>query len=234
VTGLLASPPDFETFVLDAANRSAAAAARAVADGSGVPYAPLVVVGPPGSGKTELLQAIAGRIRALHPSAVVELLSPDGLAERYRSALLVARGEMCRAELQAADLVLVDDLERLARHQDCQGLVADLLDGRRGAGREVVVATAVPIERLTGLDARLLRRLVKGRPSTCLSRAPRPAMRSCGAGCTVTNRPCAMRWSARWPRRNSIRCAITPARSPAWWRFRKPARCPCRRAMHSS
>lgn len=162
MTELLAAPPDFETFVLDAANRPAAAAGRAVADASGVPFAPLVIVGPPGSGKTELLQAIAGRIRAQHPGAVVEALDPDGLAERYRSALLVARGEMCRAELQAADLVLIDDVERLARHQDCQGLVADLLDGRRSAGREVVVATSVPVERLTGLDARLLRRLADG------------------------------------------------------------------------
>jgi chromosomal replication initiation ATPase DnaA len=162
VTDVLTAPPDFETFVLDAANRPAAAAARAVADASGVPFAPLVIVGPAGSGKTELLQAIAGRIRAHHPTAVVESLEPDGLAERYRSALLVARGEMCRAELQAADLVLIDDLERLARHQDCQGLVADLLDGRRGAGREVVVATSVPVERLAGLDARLLRRLSEG------------------------------------------------------------------------
>ncbi len=162
MTQALTAPSDFETFVLDAANRPAAAAARAVADASGVPYAPLVVVGPPGSGKTELLQGIVARIRAQHPAAIVESLDPDALAERYRSALLVARGEMCRAELQAADLVLIDDLEGLSRHQDCQGLVADLLDGRRGAGREVVVATSLPVDRLTGLDARLLRRLAEG------------------------------------------------------------------------
>jgi len=162
VTDALAAPPDFETFVLDAANRQAAAAARAVADASGVPYAPLVVVGAPGSGKTELLQTIAARIRAQHPTAVVELLDPDRLAERNRSALLVARGELFRAELVTADLVMLDDLERLARHQDCEGLVADLLDERRAAGREVVVATSTPVERLEGLDARLLRRLAEG------------------------------------------------------------------------
>ena len=162
MTDALAAPPDFETFVLDAANRQAAAAARAVADASGVPYAPLVVVGAPGSGKTELLQTIAARIRAQHPTAVVELLDPDRLAERNRSALLVARGELFRAELVTADLVMLDDLERLARHQDCEGLVADLLDERRAAGREVVVATSTPVERLEGLDARLLRRLAEG------------------------------------------------------------------------
>lgn len=162
MTDPLAAPPDFETFVLDAANRPAAAAARAVADATGVPYAPLVVVGAPGSGKTELLQTIAARVRALHPAAVVETLDPDRLAERYRSALLVARGAGFRAELLAADLVLLDDLERLVRHQDCQGLVADLLDERRAAGREVVVAMAATAERMTGLDARLLRRLAEG------------------------------------------------------------------------
>jgi chromosomal replication initiation ATPase DnaA len=162
VTDVLTAPPDFETFVLDAANRPAAAAARAVADATGVPFAPLVIVGAPGSGKSELLQAIEGRIRAHHPNAVIESFDPDALAERYRSALLVARAEMFRAELLAADLVLIDDFEGLARHQDCQGLVSDLLDGRRGAGREVVVATGLAIDRLGGLDARLLRRLSEG------------------------------------------------------------------------
>lgn len=153
---------DFETFVLDPANRPAAAAARAVADASGVPYAPLVIVGPPGSGKTELIQAIAARVRTHHPTATVELFDPDNLAERYRSALLVARGDRFRAELFGADLVLIDDFEKLARHRDCQGLVADLVDTRRSAGREVVLAIAIPVEQLSALDARLLRRLGEG------------------------------------------------------------------------
>jgi len=152
----------FETFMLDAANRPAAAAARAVSDASGVPFSPLVVVGPPGSGKTELLQAIAARVRESHPGAAVELLTVDALAERFRSALLVARGDSFRGELSGADLVLLDDFERLTRHPDCQGFVSDLLDARRAAGKEVVLALSVAPERLTGLDARLVRRLAEG------------------------------------------------------------------------
>lgn len=153
---------DFETFVLDPANRAAAMAARAVADASGVPYAPLVVVGPPGTGKSELLRAIAGRMRGNHPDAAVELLTLDALAEQYRSAQLLARSDSCRAEWLGADLLLLDDFERLGRHPDCQGFVADLLDARRASGREVVVALGAPLDGLLGLDARLVRRLSEG------------------------------------------------------------------------
>ncbi|HEV8599556.1 MAG TPA: DnaA/Hda family protein [Gemmatimonadales bacterium] len=153
---------DLESFALDPANRAAAAAARAVADGSGVPYGPLVVVGAPGSGKTELLAAIAERIRSVHPRATVQSLDPDALVERQRRAQLAGRGDESRAELIASDLLLLDDLERLSRYRDYQGLVADLLDARRAAGREVVVALSQAPARLAGLDARLLRRLGEG------------------------------------------------------------------------
>ena len=167
---------DFETFVLEPANRAAAAAARAMADGTGLPDRPLIVLGGGGTGKTELLQAMASRLRDRHPSAVIELLSPDLLAERYRGALAQGRGDALRAELAAADLVLIDDLEQLARHRECHGLVADLLDGRRLAGRGTVLATAIPVEQQSGLDARLLRRLADG--TTVSLALPGPAARA--------------------------------------------------------
>ena len=156
------TPPDLETYLLEPDNRQAAAAARSIADGTAVPNGPLVVVGEPGTGKTGLLEAIAGRLRSRHPTARVELLSPDLLAERYRSALVLGRGDGLRAELVGADLLLLDDLERLARHRDCQGLVAELLDARRTAGRPTVVTAARAAEDQDGLDARLVRRLAEG------------------------------------------------------------------------
>lgn len=162
MTGLVDALPDFETFLLDPANRAAANAARAVADASGVPYAPLLVLGAPGTGKTELLRAIAARVRSRHPTAIVELWDVDHLAAEHRAAAASGRGEARRAALLLADLVLVDDYERLTRHRDAQGLVADLLDARRAAGRETVVAGSLPPGELEGLDARLVRRLEEG------------------------------------------------------------------------
>jgi chromosomal replication initiation ATPase DnaA len=153
---------DLETFLLEPANRAAAMAAQAVADATGLPFAPLLVQGPPGSGKTDLLEAVSARLRARHPGARIEQLGADALAERYRTALVLGKGDACRATFLAAELLLLDDLERLARHRDCQGLVADLLDARRAAGRETVVATGRPVADLDGLDARLARRLTEG------------------------------------------------------------------------
>jgi chromosomal replication initiation ATPase DnaA len=176
MTDSTAAPPDLETFLLEPANRQAAAAARAIADGTAVPEGPLVVLGQPGTGKTGLLEAIAGRLLSRHPRARVELLSPDLLAERYRGALVLGRGDGFRAELVGADLLLLDDLERLARHRDCQGLVAELLDARRTAGRPTVVTAARAAEEQDGLDARLVRRLAEG--VTVLLSIPGPAVRT--------------------------------------------------------
>lgn len=153
---------DFETFLLEPANRAAAGAAQAVADSTGLPFAPLLVQGPPGSGKTVLLEAIAARLRERHPGVAVELLGADVLADKYRTALVLGKADAFRATILGAELFLLDDLERLARHRDCQGLVADLLDARRGAGRETVLATGRPVAELDGLDARLARRLTEG------------------------------------------------------------------------
>ncbi len=153
---------ELDSFLLDPANRPAAVAAQAVADGTGLPHAPLVVQGLPGSGKSDLLDAIVTRLQARHPGARIERLGADALAERYRTALVLVRGEAFRGELGGLDLLLLDDLERLARHRDCQGLVTDTIAARRSAGRETVITTTRPAAEQDGLDARLVRRLGEG------------------------------------------------------------------------
>jgi len=67
---------DFEAFAVDPANRPAVEAAAAIADAERPPYAPLVVIGSKGSGKTELLLAIAERARTRHPGRRIEFLDP--------------------------------------------------------------------------------------------------------------------------------------------------------------
>lgn len=153
---------DFEALALDGANLAAVEAARAVVEARGRAFAPLVVVGARGSGKTELLRAMAESIRTRRPSERFEVLDPGSLTTRYREALLAGRAEDYRAQLAEAEILLLDDLDSLPRHRDCQELLTELLDVRRTAGRETVVASSEAPAVMDGLDPRVARRLQLG------------------------------------------------------------------------
>ena len=154
---------ELEALALDEANRSAVAAALAVAEARRPPHAPLVLVGSRASGTGELLGLVAERARRDRPGERVELLDTPALASRYREVMLTGNSDGLRAELAGADLLLIESLELLPRFPECQGLLADLLDSRRAGGRETVIAAGRDPSEIEGLDPRVLRRLQLGR-----------------------------------------------------------------------
>lgn len=165
----------FAAFVTDPANLDAVTAARTVADLGRAVFAPLVIQGPRGSGKSHLLRAIRDRAVAATPPRQVELVSLHKLAE-----LLHARGfgegaGALRDRLLGADLLLVDDFESVTRQLGTQALVYDVLEARLAADRDVVLASALPVAELIGLDGRLRRRLESG--TTVLLGLPGPEAR---------------------------------------------------------
>ena len=166
---------DLPALALDEVNRPVVEAARAVAETRESRFAPLVVTGPRGSGKSDLLAEIAARVRAARPGARVELLESATLAARYRQATLSGRGDEYRRQLVEADLLLVDGLETLPRFGECQGLLAEVLDARRASGRETVVAAVEEAGAIEELDARVARRLRQG--TTGRLSMPGPAAR---------------------------------------------------------
>ena len=153
----------FDALALDETNRPAAMAAQSVAEAHRPPFAPLVVAGTRQGAASELLAAIASGSRQARSEDRITLLGIDALAERQREALLSGRSDELREELASTDLLLIDGLESLPGHAECQGLLADLLDARRSAGRETVIATATNPSAIAGLDPRVLRRLQQGR-----------------------------------------------------------------------
>lgn len=150
---------DLDVLALDETNRPAVLAARAVAERRKPPFAPLVVVGPRGSGTTELVEAL---LNGAGSAGGVERYDPDSLAHHQHEAMLSGRSEELRSRLAGADLVVIEGLESLPRHPECQGLLADLLDARRAAGRETVIGSALDPAVIEGLDPRVLRRLQQG------------------------------------------------------------------------
>ncbi len=148
----------FDNFVVCSGNRTAFEFARRLTSplaGESVLY----VYGPPGSGKSHLLNAVGrelspgeeelsslscGAIPASAASGSVEGLSP--LLER----------------LQGAPLLLVDDIDLLPHSRLLREGVWHLFNECYQSGRRIVVTGAVPPRELVSVDEHLISRLLWG------------------------------------------------------------------------
>jgi chromosomal replication initiation ATPase DnaA len=147
----------FASFVVDAANQAAVAAARTAADATRMPYGPLLVVGSRGAGKTHLLRSIRDRAAVAESPRQVELVALSRLGEVVHGRGMSDQAVSLRDRLHRADLVLADDLDRVARHLHVQAFLFDVIERRLVGQRPTVLTSAIPIGRIPELDSRLLR-----------------------------------------------------------------------------
>ena len=147
----------FASFVVDAANQAALAAARSAADASRMPYGPLLFVGPRGSGKTHLLRAIRDRAALVESPRQVELVALNRLGEVVHGRGMSDAAGALRDRLHRADLVLADDLDGVTRHLHVQAFLFDVVERRVAGHRPTVVTSGLPLGKIPDLDSRLLR-----------------------------------------------------------------------------
>jgi chromosomal replication initiator protein len=131
----------FDTFVAGAASQDAVSAAAAIAHDRG--GAPLVLLGPCGSGKSHLLHAIAHELRktganVLRVSAA-ELT--DSLVASFRRDSL----RTFEQRLASFDAVLVDDMRWLADKPVTEGEMSRQLGAVAARGVAVVVTSDRPL-----------------------------------------------------------------------------------------
>ena len=152
----------FEGFVVGAANRLAATAARAVAESPGSAYNPLFIYARPGLGKTHLLMAIGHAARAVNPALAVEYVTLDDFVEAYHTAVGAGQGDTYRRRFADADLLLLDDVQFLTHRRETQAELLRLVDQMQTAGRQIVLTSDRPPAEIEALDERLLRRVAGG------------------------------------------------------------------------
>jgi chromosomal replication initiator protein len=141
-------------------NRVALQAARAVAVEPGRKYNPLVIVGPAGVGKTHLLHGI-GNALAMSGTAVA-----CTSAEEFTAELIDAIGRdgvnPWRARYRRAGAFLLDDVQCIAGKDRSQEELFHLFNLLLESGRQLVFTSAVGLQALDGVEARLLTRLEGG------------------------------------------------------------------------
>lgn len=141
-------PPalSFETFVVGDANRAIFLAAEEAAEYPGTTRNPLLIYGEVGHGKTHLLCAIGNRALSRDPSRCVAWLPATEVEHELTEAIETKSVESFHARYQRADILLLDDIQFLARHRGVQQEFAKLFRLLCAQGKQVAATSDRPLE----------------------------------------------------------------------------------------
>ena len=152
----------FEQFVIGDSNRLAHAAALAVSEMPAQAYNPLFICGPPGLGKTHLLNSIASLIGAHHPQLEIRRTTGEAFTNDFLLALGSGGLDRFKAGFRHVDVLLIDDVQFLERKTKTEEEFFHTFDTLYEAGSQIVLTSDRPPSDLQALEDRLRERFAAG------------------------------------------------------------------------
>ena len=164
---LAASPfPDrytFETFIPGPSNKFAHAAALAVAEAPpSKAYNPVFIYGGVGLGKTHLLFAIGNHMWTLSPRTRVRYVTSESFMTEFIKSVRERRGYLFQRQYRDVDVLLLDDVQFLARAEETQTEFFHTFNHLHQRERQIVIASDRPPQELGGIEERLRSRFRSG------------------------------------------------------------------------
>ena len=162
-TANLCAPVDprftFGTFIVGKPNELAFAAARRVAEAPNVPFNPLFLFGGVGLGKTHLMHAIAGQIRANAPQKRVLYLSAEKFMYQFIRALRYKDTMAFKELFRSVDVLMIDDVQFIAGKENTQEEFFHTFNALVDQNRQVVISADKSPAELDGIEDRMKSRL---------------------------------------------------------------------------
>ncbi|MGZ8606161.1 MAG: chromosomal replication initiator protein DnaA, partial [Actinomycetota bacterium] len=152
----------FEAFVPGPSNRFAHAAAMAVAETPpSKAYNPLFIYGGVGLGKTHLLVGIGHHMHRLSPRLRVKYVTSESFMAEFIKAVRERQGYQFAARHRDIDVLLVDDIQFLAKREETQTEFFHTFNALHEKERQIVIASDRPPQEL-GMEERLQSRFRLG------------------------------------------------------------------------
>jgi len=152
-----------DRFVVGPGSQLAFAAAKAVVDDHGKANAgfnmnPLFVYGGAGLGKTHLMIGIGKALKVRHPDLAVCYLKVDQFFHELTGAIKNRNTEPLRRKYQQNDVLLLDDVQTLRSMERTQEEIFYILEYLLQNGKQIVITSDNPPQKLEGLHERLITR----------------------------------------------------------------------------
>jgi chromosomal replication initiator protein len=152
----------FEQFIIGDGNRLAHAASLAVAELPGQAYNPLFLHGPPGLGKTHLLQAIGNYVLSFGGGAVVRYTTVEAFTNHFIRALGSRSLDRFKQSYRNADILLIDDVQFLASKAKTEEEFFHTFNALYESGRQLVLTCDRLPRQLVSVEERLRERFEAG------------------------------------------------------------------------
>ncbi len=154
-------------FVVGPGSQLAFAAANAIVDKLGKSVGnlnmnPLFIYGGSGLGKTHLMVGIGKGLLERNPNLKFAYIKVDNFFNELTAAIKAKNTEPMRKKYQNNDLLLLDDVQSLAKMERTQEEIFYILDFLLQYGRQIVISSDKPPQKLEGLHERLITRFKWG------------------------------------------------------------------------